>query len=191
MSNLFTFSLKLPEPHRHDLGPLFTEAMDWDDALDEEEDLEARRDGVADAARRVLKVVGGAGHTIVVSGSTLVACFLGLLVFPSALLRGIGVCVSVGLCTAMAMNLTLSPALLHVLNHFGSSLFSFKPSLIVSYSAGQWGGVRAANALRPILSALGALPVSAMIHVPKAGEAFDEDTYIDLTPFQISTRDYR
>ena len=37
MSNLFTFSLKLPEPHRHDLGPLFTEAMDWDDALDEEE----------------------------------------------------------------------------------------------------------------------------------------------------------
>ncbi|KAH8068054.1 NADPH-dependent FMN reductase [Aureococcus anophagefferens] len=41
-----------------------------------------------------------------------------------------------------------SPALLHVLNHFGSSLFSFKPSLIVSYSAGQWGG---------------------------AGEAFDED----------------
>ena len=76
--------------------------------------LEARRDGVADEARRVLKVVGGAGHTIVVSGSTLVACFLGLLVFPSALLRGIGVCVSVGLCTAMAMNLTLSPALLHV-----------------------------------------------------------------------------
>ncbi|KAH8051639.1 hypothetical protein JL721_11080 [Aureococcus anophagefferens] len=75
--------------------------------------LEARRDGVADEARRVLKVVGGAGHTILVSGSTLVACFLGLLVFPSALLRGIGVCVSVGLCTAMAMNLTLSPALLH------------------------------------------------------------------------------
>ena len=23
------------------------------------------------------------------------------------------------------------------------------------------------------------------------GEAFDEDTYIDLTPFQISTRDYQ
>ena len=68
-----------------------------------------------------------------------------------------------------------SPALLNVLNHFGSSLFSFKPSLIVSYSAGQWGGVRAAHALRPILSELGALPVSAMIHVPKAGKAFDED----------------
>ena len=32
-----------------------------------------------------------------------------------------------------------SPALLNTLNHFGSSIFSFKPSLIVSYSAGQWG----------------------------------------------------
>ena len=31
-----------------------------------------------------------------------------------------------------------SPALLNTLNHFGSSLFSFKPSAIVSYSQGQW-----------------------------------------------------
>lgn len=34
----------------------------------------------------------------------------------------------------------------------GSSIFSLKPSAIVSYSAGQWGGTRAAMALRPILS---------------------------------------
>ena len=62
-----------------------------------------------------------------------------------------------------------SPALLNLLNHFGSSVFSFKPSAIVSYSAGQWGGTRAAHALRPTLSELGCLPVSAMIHVPHAG----------------------
>lgn len=68
-----------------------------------------------------------------------------------------------------------SPALLNVLNHFGSSIFSFKPSAIVSYSAGQWGGARAAIALRPVLSELGCLPVSAMIHVPNAAQAFDED----------------
>ena len=61
-----------------------------------------------------------------------------------------------------------SPALLNTLNHFGSSLFSFKPSAIVSYSQGQWGGVRAAHGLRAPLSELGCLPVSAMIHVPKA-----------------------
>jgi chromate reductase, NAD(P)H dehydrogenase (quinone) len=62
----------------------------------------------------------------------------------------------------------------NILNHFGSSEFSFKPSAIVSYSAGQWGGTRAAIALRPILSELGCLAVSAMIHIPKAQEVFDE-----------------
>lgn len=68
-----------------------------------------------------------------------------------------------------------SPALLNLLNHFGSSTYSFKPSAIVSYSAGQWGGTRAAIALRPILSELGCLPVSAMIHIPHAQEVLQED----------------
>ena len=45
----------------------------------------------------------------------------------------------------------------------------------MSYSAGQWGGARAAIALRPVLSELGCLPVSAMIHVPNAAQTFDED----------------
>ena len=72
-------------------------------------------------------------------------------------------------------NHSMSPALSHLLNHFGSSLFSYRPSAIVSYSAGQWGGVRAAVGMRTFLSELGCLPVSAMIHVPKAAEVLDED----------------
>ena len=72
-------------------------------------------------------------------------------------------------------NHSLSPALAHLLNHFGSSLFSYKPSAIVTYSAGQWGGVRAALGMRSFLSELGCLPVSAMIHVPKAHEVLAED----------------
>lgn len=68
-----------------------------------------------------------------------------------------------------------SPGLLNILNHFGSSTFSFKPSAIVSYSAGQWGGTRAAHSLRPVLSELGCLPVSAMIHIPTAKEVLDSD----------------
>ena len=68
-----------------------------------------------------------------------------------------------------------SPALLNILNHFGSSVFSWKASAIVSYSAGQWGGSGAALALRPVLSELGCLPVSALVHVPNAGSVFDED----------------
>lgn len=65
-------------------------------------------------------------------------------------------------------NHSMSPALANLLNHFGSSLFSYKPSAIVTYSAGQWGGVRAAVNMRSFLSELGCLPVSAMIHIPKA-----------------------
>ena len=69
-------------------------------------------------------------------------------------------------------NHSMSPALAHMLNHFGSSLFAYKPSAIATYSAGQWGGARAAVSMRTFLSELGCLPVSAMIHVPKAQEVF-------------------
>ncbi|MBU2098497.1 MAG: NAD(P)H-dependent oxidoreductase [Gammaproteobacteria bacterium] len=72
-------------------------------------------------------------------------------------------------------NHAMSPALANLLNHFGSSLFAYKPSAIVTYSAGQWGGMRAALGMRTFLSELGCLPVSAMIHVPKAQEVFAED----------------
>jgi NAD(P)H-dependent FMN reductase len=72
-------------------------------------------------------------------------------------------------------NHSMSPALAHLLNHFGSSLYAYKPSTIVTYSAGQWGGMRAAVGMRTFLSELGCLPVSAMIHVPKAHEVFDEE----------------
>ena len=83
-----------------------------------------------------------------------------------------------------------SPALLNFLNHFGSSTFSFKPSAIVSYSAGQWGGTRAAIALRPILSELGCLPVSAMIHIPKAGEVLDEHGGVVVTVDNAEQRNW-
>ena len=78
-------------------------------------------------------------------------------------------------CITPEYNHAPSPGLLNVLNHFGSSTFCFKPSAIVSYSAGQWGGTRAAIALRPVLSELGCLPVSAMIHLPQVQDVLDED----------------
>ncbi|WP_404399661.1 NAD(P)H-dependent oxidoreductase [Idiomarina seosinensis] len=71
-------------------------------------------------------------------------------------------------------NHSMSPALSNLLNHFGASLYSYKPSAIVTYSAGQWGGARAAVNMRTFLGELGCLPVSAMIHVPKAQNVFEE-----------------
>ena len=87
-------------------------------------------------------------------------------------------------------NHSMSPALMNLLNHFGSSLFSYKPSAIVTYSAGQWGGMRAAIGMRTFLSELGCLPVSAMVHIPKAQEAFAEDGSLILEEEQDSWFNY-
>lgn len=87
-------------------------------------------------------------------------------------------------------NHSMSPALANLLNHFGSSLFSYKPSAIVTYSAGQWGGMRAAIGMRTFLSELGCLPVSAMIHVPKAQAIFEADGSAQEGVNQSSWFDY-
>jgi len=69
-------------------------------------------------------------------------------------------------------NHSMSPALGDLLNHFPSSAFAFKPSLIATYSSGQWGGTRAALNMRVYLAELGCLPVSAMLHFPHADKVF-------------------
>jgi len=71
-------------------------------------------------------------------------------------------------------NHSIPPALTNMLDHFGSSKYSYKPSAIVSYSSGQFGGVRAAMALRPFLSELGCLPVSRICAFPMAQNDFDD-----------------
>jgi chromate reductase len=71
-------------------------------------------------------------------------------------------------------NHSVPPALAGMLGHFPGSIFSFKPSAIVTYSIGPWGGMRAAMALRPFLSELGCLPVSKLTGIPTAQELFDE-----------------
>lgn len=78
-------------------------------------------------------------------------------------------------------NHSMSPALADLLNHFGASLYAYKPSAIVTYSAGQWGGTRAAVNMRTFLSELGCLPVSAMLHIPHAPEAIDADGHFSTS----------
>lgn len=71
-------------------------------------------------------------------------------------------------------NHSVPPALLSMLGHFGGSNFSAKPSGIVTYSVGPWGGARAAISIQPVLHELGCLPVSAMVHLPSLGGLIDE-----------------
>jgi NAD(P)H-dependent FMN reductase len=71
-------------------------------------------------------------------------------------------------------NHTIPPALSNLMSHFLEEYF-YKPSGIVCYSAGAFGGVRAAVALRPMLAEMGMSSVPSVFPIPKIQEAFDEE----------------
>lgn len=67
----------------------------------------------------------------------------------------------------------IPPALKNLVDHFMSE-YLWRPAGIVSYSAGSFGGVRAAVQLRAVLAEVGMVTVPATMPVPKVSEAFDE-----------------
>jgi len=71
-------------------------------------------------------------------------------------------------------NHSVPPALKNLLDHFQSEYF-FKPSAIASYSAGTFGGVRAAIHLRVIAGELGMPAIPSMLPFPRIGKLFDEN----------------
>ncbi|MDA3867426.1 MAG: NAD(P)H-dependent oxidoreductase [Salinivirgaceae bacterium] len=71
-------------------------------------------------------------------------------------------------------NHSIPPVLKNLLDHFQSE-YNFKPSAIASYSAGNFGGVRAAVHLRVILGELGMPSISSMLPFPAIGSLFDKN----------------
>jgi NAD(P)H-dependent FMN reductase len=71
-------------------------------------------------------------------------------------------------------NHTVPPALANLLDHFLEEYF-YKPSAIVCYSAGAFGGVRAAIALRAMLAELGMSSIPSIFPIPKVQDAFRDD----------------
>jgi NAD(P)H-dependent FMN reductase len=71
-------------------------------------------------------------------------------------------------------NHSIPPALSNLLDHFLEEWF-WKPSAIVCYSAGAFGGVRAAMQLRMMLGELGMASIPSIFPVPKVQDAFTED----------------
>jgi NAD(P)H-dependent FMN reductase len=67
----------------------------------------------------------------------------------------------------------IPPALKNLLDHFLEEYF-FRPSAIVCYSAGSFGGVRAAMQLRMTLAELGTVTIPSLFPIPKVQDAFDE-----------------
>jgi NAD(P)H-dependent FMN reductase len=71
-------------------------------------------------------------------------------------------------------NQSVPPALKNLLDHFLEEYF-WRPSAIVSYSAGRFGGVRAAVALRTILAEMGMPSVPSILAIPNIGSALKDD----------------
>lgn len=71
-------------------------------------------------------------------------------------------------------NHSIQPALSNLLDHFLEEYF-FRPSAIVCYSGGSFGGVRAAMQLRVMLGELGMPAISSIFPVPRIAGAFAED----------------
>jgi NAD(P)H-dependent FMN reductase len=70
-------------------------------------------------------------------------------------------------------NHSIPPALSNLLDHFLEEYF-WRPSGIVCYSAGAFGGVRAAMQLRAMLCELGTPSIPSLLPVPKVQDAFDD-----------------
>ena len=69
-------------------------------------------------------------------------------------------------------NHTPPPALVNLLDHFMEEYF-FRPSAIVSYSGGGFGGVRAASHLRDMLGELGMSAIPSSFPISKVQEFSD------------------
>ncbi len=71
-------------------------------------------------------------------------------------------------------NHTVPPALANLMDYFLEEYFR-KPSGIVCYSAGPFGGVRAAMTLRAMLAEMGTSSIPSILPIPKVQNAFDDD----------------
>ncbi|CAH1775724.1 unnamed protein product [Owenia fusiformis] len=71
-------------------------------------------------------------------------------------------------------NHCIPPALSNMMDHFGGSSYAYKPSGIVCYSPGIYGGMRAAMQLRAMTGELGCLSVSNIFGIPQVNKAIDE-----------------
>ncbi len=71
-------------------------------------------------------------------------------------------------------NQSLQPGLKNLLDHFLEHYF-WRPSGIVCYSQGAFGGVRAMTAWRPVLAEMGMPAISSNVPVPRIQNALSED----------------
>ena len=91
----------------------------------------------------ILIMIGSAGHTVAVSGSTLTLCFIGLCTFPLDLMVSLGLGASVAIIITMMVNLNLTPCVLLTFpDFFGSTnpCCCVLPGWVPFFGGGERGG---------------------------------------------------
>jgi NAD(P)H-dependent FMN reductase len=71
-------------------------------------------------------------------------------------------------------NHSIPPALSNLLDYYQEE-YHWRPSAIVCYSVGPFGGVRAAMQLRAMLCELGMSSIPSLLPIPQVQNAFDDD----------------
>ena len=79
-------------------------------------------------------------------------------------------------------NHSIPAALKNLLDHFQKE-YLYKPSGIVTYSAGPFGGVRGLANLRTIMAELGASSIPSAFPISQIHKAFDDDGSVRDTPY--------
>jgi NAD(P)H-dependent FMN reductase len=80
-----------------------------------------------------------------------------------------------GFCVVSAeYNHSIPPGLTNLLDYFLEEYY-FRPSAIVCYSGGQYGGVRAAMQLRALLPEVGMPTIPSLQPIPSIGNSLSED----------------
>lgn len=83
-------------------------------------------------------------------------------------------------------NHSVPPSLKNILDHFQRE-YLFKPSAIACYSAGRFGGMRAAVHMRSLVGELGMPSISSMLSFPKIQDTIDTDGTPLVDSFQKSS----
>lgn len=83
----------------------------------------------------------------------------------------------------------VQPGLKNLLDYFLEEYF-WRPSAIVSYSGGYFGGARAAIQVREIVAELGMPAIPSALPVPRVASAFDDDGEPSDPKFRARSEDF-
>ncbi|HRI46310.1 MAG TPA: NAD(P)H-dependent oxidoreductase [Ignavibacteriaceae bacterium] len=75
---------------------------------------------------------------------------------------------------AAEYNHSIPPALKNLLDHYHQEYY-YKPTAIISYSSGPFGGIRAAEQLKLICSELRTIPIPISLPISKSHESLNDD----------------